>query len=125
MKTIVAAAFGMSALALGACSTVSDLTQQRVAESETVVQQAQQTIGASESGAVELQQATEKLAVAKKALGDGQEQQAERAAHQAQLHAELALVRTQSAAARRSADEVLASVETLRKEAERNSPTPL
>lgn len=63
---------GMSAVALvlgvgllSACSSVSDLTKQRVAQSETSVQQAQQTLGKSEQGAVELQQARDRLNAAK------------------------------------------------------------
>ena len=57
---------GVSLLsALGACSSVSDLAKERVAQSDTSVQQAQQTLGKSEYGAVELQQAREKLDAAK------------------------------------------------------------
>jgi hypothetical protein len=117
------AAVALSALALGACSSVPDVTKERVANSETVVHQAQQTIGTSENGAVELQQAKDKLALAQNALKAGRPQDAERAALQARLDAELAIAKTQSAEARRSADEVLASLETLRDEAERTSPT--
>lgn len=117
------AAVAFTALVLGACSSVPDITQSRVANSETVIQQAQQTIGTSEGGAVELQQAKEKLALAQAALEAKRPQEAERAAVQAQLSAELAIAKAQSAQARRSAAEVLASVEALRGEAERNSPT--
>lgn len=117
------AAVAFTALAVGACSSVPDVTKERVANSETVVQQAQQTIGTSESGAVELQQAKEKLAAAQTALKADRPQDAERAAVQARLSAELAIAKAQSTQARRSAAEVLASLETLRGEAERNSPT--
>jgi uncharacterized protein YceK len=91
---------GMSAVALvlgvgllSACSSVSDLTKQRVAQSETSVQQAK-----------------------------GQGNEAERLAAQAHLYAELAMARAQSADARKAANEVLASLDMLRQETERNTP---
>jgi len=108
---------------LGACSSVSPLTKERVAQSEASFQQAEQTIGRSEAGAIELQQARDKLNAAKAALANDRQQEAERSAAQARLYAELAMAKAQSAGARKAADEVLASVETLRSEAERTSPT--
>lgn len=120
----LALALGTSILAtLGACSSVSPLTKERVAQSDASFQQAQQTVGRSEAGAIELQQARDKLDAAKAALAKDRQQEAERAAAQAHLYAELAMAKSQSAAARKAADEVLASVETLRSEAERTSPT--
>jgi hypothetical protein len=123
-RTTKLTAVVLATFALSACSSIPDVTKERVANSETVVRQAQQTIGTSEAGAVELQQARDKLALAQSALKANRPQDAERAAVQARLDAELAIAKTQSAAARRSADEVLASLETLRQEAERTSPTP-
>ncbi|MBL8266379.1 DUF4398 domain-containing protein [Steroidobacter sp.] len=115
---------GMSMLvAVGACSSVSALTKERVAQSDTSFQQAQQAVGRSEAGAMELQQAREKLNEAKAALAKDRQQEAERAAAQAHLYSELAIAKSQSASARKAADEVLASVETLRLEAQRTSPT--
>jgi hypothetical protein len=108
---------------LGACSSVSSLTKERLAQSETSVQQAQQTVGKSESGAVELQQARDRLGAATAALAKGQEQEAERAAAQAHLYAELAIAKSQSADARKAANEVLASLNMLRQETERTTPT--
>src|SRR5690606_11193005 len=101
------------------CSGVSELTRERVARSETAVRQAQQTVGSSESGALELQRARDQLDVARRALEQRDSQQAERAATRAQLDAELAVAKSQSAAARRAADELLASIKTLREEAAR------
>jgi predicted nucleic acid-binding Zn-ribbon protein len=124
VRNAVALALGTIILgALGACSSVSDLARERVAQSETSVEQAQQTLGKSEQGAMELQQARDKLNTAKSALAKGQGQEAERAAAQAHLYAELAVAKSQSAAARKSADEVLASIEPLRQETERSTPT--
>lgn len=104
---------------LAGCGGVSELTKERVARSETSVQQAQQTVGNSEQGALELQRAKENLDGARQAMKDGNEQLAERHAHLAQLDAELALSKSQSAAARKAADELLASIKMLRQEAER------
>jgi hypothetical protein len=115
---------GVSALGLlGACGSVSKLTSERVAQSETSLQQAQQTVGKSEHGAIELQQARERLDAAKSALAQGQQQQAERSAAQAHLYAELAIAKAQSADARKAAEEVLASLNMLRQETERATPT--
>ncbi len=50
------------------CSSVSDVTRERVARSETSVQQAQQAVGRSEAGALELQRAKDNLEQAKAAL---------------------------------------------------------
>lgn len=114
---------GSMLIALGACSSVPELAQERVAQSETSVQQAQQTVGKSEQGSVQLQQARDKLDAAKSALAKGQGQQAERSAAQAHLLAELAVAKSQSASARKAADEVLASLNMLRQETERSTPT--
>lgn len=108
---------------LAGCGGISDLTKERVARSETSVQQAQQTVGNSEQGALELQRAKENLDAARKAMKDGKEQPAERYAQLAQLDAELAVSKSQTASARKAADEVLASIKTLRQEAERPTAT--
>lgn len=124
VRNAVALALGVSLLGvLSACSSVSNLAKERVGQSETSVQQAQQTLGKSEYGAVELQQAKERLEAAKAALAKNQGPEAERLAMQARLYAELAVAKSQSADARKSANEVLASLETLRQETERNTPT--
>jgi hypothetical protein len=108
---------------LSACSSVSNLSKERVANSATSVEQAEQTLGNSEQGAVELQQAKDKLNGAKSALDEGQGNEAERLAAQARLYAELAIAKSQSADARTAADEVLASLDMLRRETERSMPT--
>lgn len=119
-KTLVPL-IGLSAAVslLAGCGGVSELTKERVARSETAVQSATQTIGNAETGAVELQRAKESLAKAQAALKAKNEKDAERYAQHAQLSAELAVAKSQSGAARKAADEVLASVETLRREAAR------
>jgi predicted nucleic acid-binding Zn-ribbon protein len=105
---------------MSGCSGVSEVTKQRVAHSGTVVQQAQQTIGTSEAGATDIQNAREKQSSASQAVDQNKSKEAERFASQAQLTAELAIAKSQTAQARRAADELTASTETLRQEADRN-----
>jgi hypothetical protein len=125
-KASACAKFGLAAFAvssLTACGSVSEMTQQRVKQSETVVQQAQQSIGQSEDGAVELQQAKEHLGAAQTALSNNREEDAGRFAQQAQLEAELAVAKSQNGHAQRAASEVSASLETLRQESTRTPIT--
>jgi hypothetical protein len=108
---------------LTGCGGVSEMTKDRVARSETAVKQSQQTLGNSEAGAVELQQARDHLQQAQRALDAEKEEPALRHAQQAELAAELAVAKAQSATARRAAEELQASIRTLREEAERGSPS--
>jgi hypothetical protein len=113
---------GVAMLAtLTACGGVSELTRQQVARSETAVRQAETAVGNSEAGAIELQQARDTYAEAKKQLEAKNETRAQRLAVQAELQAQLATAKTQNAQARRAADELLASIQTLRQETERSS----
>lgn len=123
-RAVVPLLVAVSAGLLAACGGVSDLTRERVGRSETAIQQAQQTIGNSEQGAVELQRAKESLEQARRALKDGNEQQATRYSQLAQLDAELAVSKSQSASARKAADELLASIKQLRQESERSATNP-
>jgi hypothetical protein len=108
---------------LGACTGISPATKERMTQTETAVQQAESTIGTSESGALELQRAREHLAAARKAIDAGKEGQALRHANESQLQAELAVAKSQSAAARKAAEDMVASVEALRNEALREPST--
>jgi hypothetical protein len=118
VSTVGASILGM----LAGCGGVSEVTKDRVARSETVVQQAQGTVGNSEAGAIELQQARDKLEAAQRELARENGETAVRFASEAQLTAELAVAKAQSAQARKAADELLASIETLRQEAARGTP---
>lgn len=108
--------------ALSACGGISDMTRQQVARSETAVKQAQAAIGNSEAGAVELQQAKDLYEQARQEMDKKNETRAQRFAVQAELQAQLATAKAQSAQARKAADELLASIQTLRQEAERSDP---
>jgi len=98
------------------------MTRQQVARSETAVKQAQAAIGNSEAGAVELQQAKDLYEQARQEMDKKNETRAQRFAVQAELQAQLATAKAQSAQARKAADELLASIQTLRQEAERSDP---
>lgn len=113
------AAVAALSLQVAACGGVSELTKESVNHAETAVLQAQQAIGGSEQGALELQRARDNLVSAKNAVADGSDTMAAHHAKQAQLDAELAVARAQSAGARKAADEVRASNETLKQEAQR------
>jgi chromosome segregation ATPase len=97
------------------------MTKERVARSETALRQAQQTVGNSEAGAIELQRARDHMTQAREALNDEKEKPAMRHAQEAELQAELAVAKAQSASARKAAEELQASIRTLRQEAERGS----
>ena len=112
-----------AAIALLAGCGVSKVTEDTVASAETAVMQAQQTIGNSESGAIELQRARENLAGAKKAIEDRKEEPAVRLAQEATLDARLATAKAQSSVARKAADEMRASTQTLREESQRSFDT--
>jgi hypothetical protein len=111
---------GATLVTLTACGGVSELTRQQVARSETAVRQAETSVGNSEAGAIELQQARDTFAEAQRELTAKNETRAQRLAVQAELEAQLAVAKTQNAQARRAADELLASIQTLRQETERS-----
>jgi hypothetical protein len=121
-KLLIPLVGGSVALMIGCGGNISALTKDHVARSETAVQQATQTLGNNEAGAIELQRAKDSLAQAKAAVAAKNDKAADRFASVAQLDAELAIAKAQTASTRKAADEVLASVETLRKEAARSTP---
>ena len=106
-----------------ACGGVTELTRQQVARGDTAVKQAESTIGKSEAGAVELQQAKDLLAQAREQVTKKNDTGAQRLAVQAELQAQLATAKAESASARKAADDVLASIQTLRQETERGTTT--
>jgi Domain of unknown function (DUF4398) len=107
---------------LGACS-VSQVTKDAVTRADTRFQQAQQALGNSEDGAVELQRASTHLEHAKAAVKDGDDKPAQRHAQQAELDVELAVAKSQNATARKAAAELQASIQVLRQEAQRSGGT--
>jgi hypothetical protein len=111
----------LTAGVLWGCSSIPNTTRENVARSETSFQQAQQAIGRSEAGAIELQRAKDNLDQAKGAMANKEAQKADRYAQLAQLDSELAMSKSQSAAARKAADELTASIQQLRQEVARGN----
>jgi uncharacterized protein DUF4398 len=107
---------------LSGCS-VSQATKDTVARADTRFQQAQQALGNSEGGAMELQRAKDHLEQAKQAVKDSDDKPAQRHAQQAELDVELAVAKSQQATARKAAAELQASIQQLRQETERSSTT--
>jgi hypothetical protein len=114
---------GAGTLVMLAGCSVSQATKDTVARAETRFQQAQQALGTSEGGAVELQRAKSHLEQAQKAVKDGDEKPAQRHAQQSELDVELAVAKSQNATARKAASELQASIQQLRQETERSTPT--
>jgi chromosome segregation ATPase len=111
---------GLTSLAiLAACSSVTQANKDSVARAETAVAQTQQAIGNSESGAMQLQSARNSHDQAKQAIKEGEGERAARLAQEATLNAELATAKSRTASAQKAANEVEASIQTLRQEAER------
>ena len=81
----------LTAGVLVGCSSVSEVTRERVARSEASYQQAQQAVGRSEAGALELQNSKDNLETAKAALNKKESGKADRYAQLALLDAELAV----------------------------------
>jgi hypothetical protein len=114
-------AIGSLLLIATGCGGVSELTRERVVRSATAVRQAEQAISRSEEGAVELQAARDHLDRAQRALQREESKTADRQAQKAELVAELAVARFQTASAQRAADELAKSIATLREETRRGA----
>lgn len=100
--------------ALAACATSKPPTE-AMTRASTTVEQADQA-GARRFDPGTLDSAKDKLARAKVAAAKGDSVTANNLAEQAQLDAELASARARGATAKQAADEVRASIETLRSE---------
>lgn len=114
---------GATTLATLAACSVSQVTEDAVARADTRLQQAQQALGNSETGAIDLQRANNHLQQAKDAVESGDDEPAQRHAQQAELDVELAVANAQNASARKAAAELQASIETLRRESQRSTGT--
>lgn len=113
----VALAVGLAALA-GCASTPAPTEQLAVAEA--AVQRAN-TTATSESSAIELKVATNKLAAARQAMASKDYELARRLAEQAEVDAEVAELRAQSARSRQAAQESRDASRVLSEEINRKS----
>jgi hypothetical protein len=101
--------------ALAACASSAPRPTEAMTRASTTVEQADQA-GARRFDPGTLDSAKDKLAQAKVAADKGDSVTANNLAEQAQLDAELAAARARGATAKQAADEVRASIETLRSE---------
>jgi hypothetical protein len=118
-RKFVIAALAATALAAG-CASKPPRPTDDMARAQALVDQAEQA-GAQQYAAAELSSAREKLQRADDAADKGNTEAARRLATEATLDARLAVARTSSGKAQAAAGEVSNSVETLRREATRNS----
>jgi glycerol-3-phosphate dehydrogenase len=120
---LIAAAVGL--LSVG-CATTPRPTAE-ITRARTLIEQAEKA-GAQRYAAVELDHARNKLRLADAAAEDGKNAEARARANEASADAELAMARTTSGEAAKSAEEVERGTETLQRETERkqatSSPTP-
>lgn len=91
---------------------------QAIIRAEAAIEGAEES-GAFEHGSAELEAAREKLATARMALGDGDEERAERLATEAALDAELAAAITSNQEMQSAVDELNATIVTLQQELQR------
>jgi len=121
---LLVAATGLG-IAMGGCSSVpNDKVEEQFTSTETSVSQAEQT-GAQDRALTELQQAKDKLAEAKTAYKDGDEEQALRLAEEAQVDAQYAAARSQAVQDQEAAANVQKSIDTVRQGAGTTSTSPL
>jgi hypothetical protein len=112
---LIAAAIGI--VSAGCASTPR--ADPEITRARTLVEQAEKA-GAQQCAAVELDQARNKLRLADAANRDGKRDDARARANEAAADAELALARTNSGEAKKAAEQVQESTETLRREAQRD-----
>lgn len=115
---VVAAA---AMLALAACAS-SPIPNEKIAVAKDSVRRAEQA-GAPELAPVELSTARDKLQRAEKAAADHDAQPATMLAEQANVDAQLAEATAREHSSRKAAAELEASLQALRDQANRSSPT--
>lgn len=111
----VGAAIVLPVLLAGGCASTPDPHLQRLAAAETGVEQAQ-TSGASRYANADFSRARNKLEQARRAADDGDEELAERLAHEAEVDAEYAAVAAESAKLQEAVHAIRESIESLRQE---------
>ena len=115
----LAPALAVGLVALGGCASTPAPTEQ-LAVAEAAVQRAN-TTSTSESSAVELKVATNKLAAARQAMASKDYELAGRLAEQAAVDAQVAELRSQSARSRQAAQESRDASRVLSEEINRKS----
>ena len=119
--TPLTAAALCAAFVVGAAGCASTpIPNEKIAVAKSSVQRAEQA-GAVADAPVEMQAARDKLARAEKALADHDAQPATQLAEQANADAQLAEATAQESRSHKAAQELDASLETLRQEAGKNT----
>lgn len=107
------------AVLMAACASAPARPEADFSRAQTLIQTAEQQ-GAPEFAAAELERARGKLNQAQIVAEQGNGEQAARLAQEAAVDAELAAAKAAAGKARKAADELDESIETLRSEALRN-----
>lgn len=118
-RALLTGTLAAAVLAVG-CAGGPPKPLEEMSRAKTLIEQAEQS-GGQQYAAVEIQSARDKLQTAEQASGKGKNDVAQRLATEASLDAQLAVAKTSSGKSKASAAEVSESVETLRREASRNS----
>ncbi len=117
-RTATTIALCGTALTLGACATSGDVApNEEIARAEVVIRQAEQS-GAAEHSARELSMARRKIERSKSAVDDNEPVEAARLAEEASADAELAAARSRAETAEQAAEEIRATIASLRSEAQ-------
>ena len=111
-----------AALAVAGCSAQQP-ARADLAQADLAVRRAADS-KAPEYAPLELRKSQEKLAAARKALDDGDQQEAQFLAEQAAVDARLAEAKAESQAAEEAANETQRNIEALRSEANRSGTMP-
>ena len=114
----IAATVALFFVAAG-CASSTAPTAPQIARAEASIELAEQT-GARKYATQSLDTARAKLKSAEMAAADGKDEQAMRLAEEAEVEAQLAAARSESAEAEASLRELETGIDTLRREVERN-----
>lgn len=113
-----AALIAVLAATLAGCASNEPRPTEELTRARTLIEQARES-GAYQFAATEVQNAQDKLAKAESAADKERHADARRLAVESSLDAELAVAKSRSGKAEAAAEQVAASVETLRQEAAR------
>jgi hypothetical protein len=116
IRTCLLAAIAGLGIAAGGCSSVpNEEVEEQFTKTETSMTQAEQT-GAQQRALTELQQAKDKLAEAKAAYEEGDEEEALRLAEEAQVDAQYAAARSQAVQDQEAAANVQRGIDAVRQD---------
>jgi hypothetical protein len=111
-------AFLLPILLAASCAGAPERPVEQLTRAKTLIDQAEKT-GASRFAAAELERARSKLSAAETAASEGEQETARQLATEAALDAEYAAALAKAGEARKAAEEVEKSVESLREESTR------